>query len=87
VQQPTEARLVRLEALVAKGVANDVAATAALLGAEKRPAPMLSKLFEEYETLTKDEIKELSPNQLRVWRNMRRSRILRPARRMSCGSH
>ena len=71
VQQPTEARLVRLETLVAKGVANDVTATAALLGAEKRPAPMLSKLFEEYETLTKDEIKELSPNQLRVWRNSR----------------
>ena len=70
-QQPTEARLVRLEALVAKGVANDVAATAALLGAEKRPAPMLSKLFEEYEPLTKDERKDFSPNQLRVWRNSR----------------
>jgi integrase len=71
VQQPTDARLVRLEALVAKGVANDAGAAAALLGAEKRPAPMLSKLFDEYEKLTKDEAKEFSPNQLRVWRNSR----------------
>jgi hypothetical protein len=71
VQQPTEARLVRLEALAAKGVANDAGAAAALLGAEKRPAPMLSKLFEEYETLTKDELKDFSPNQLRVWRSSR----------------
>jgi integrase len=71
VQQPTDARLERLEALVSKGVANDVDATAALLGAEKRPAPMLSKLFDEYETLTKDETRDFSPNQLRVWRNSR----------------
>jgi integrase len=29
---------------------------------------MLSKLFEEYEAMTKDEAKGLSPNQLRIWR-------------------
>jgi len=69
--QPPEVRLGRLEALVARGVANDAGARAALLGTEKRPVPRVSKVFEEYEVLTKDEIKELSPNQLRVWRNSR----------------
>jgi hypothetical protein len=37
----------------------------------KRPAFPLSKLFEEYEAMTKDEVKDFSPNQLRVWRNSR----------------
>jgi integrase len=46
-------------------------ARAALLGTEKRPVFRLSKLFEEYESLTKDEVKDFSPNQLRVWRNSR----------------
>ena len=68
---PTEQRLERLETLVAKGVANDSVARAALLGTEKRPALMLSRLFVEYEGLTKDEVKGLSPNQLRIWRNGR----------------
>jgi integrase len=31
----------------------------------------LSKLFEEYEAATKDEVKDLSPDQLRIWRNGR----------------
>jgi hypothetical protein len=69
-QQP-EARLERLEALVAKGLANDAGARAALLGTQKRPGFMLSKLFKEYETATKDEVKDLSPDQLRIWRNGR----------------
>jgi integrase len=69
--QPPEQRLDRLETLVARGVANDSVARAALLGTEKRPVFRLSKLFEEYEALTKDEVKDFSPNQLRVWRNSR----------------
>jgi hypothetical protein len=32
---------------------------------------MLSKLFKEYETATKDEVKDLSPDRLRIWRNGR----------------
>lgn len=68
---PAERRLERLEALVLNGVANDAGARAALLGTEKRPPFMLSKLFAEYETATKDETKDFSPNQLRVWRNGR----------------
>src|SRR5258707_11129087 len=68
---PPEQRLDRIETLVARGATNDAATRAALLGTVKRPAFPLSKLFEEYETLTKDELKDFSPNQLRVWRNSR----------------
>jgi integrase len=71
LMQPTGERLERLEALVGHGVVNDSSARAALLGTEKRPAFLLSKLFEEYEVLAKDELKGFSPNQLRVWRNSR----------------
>lgn len=69
--QPAEKRLERLEALVAKGLTSDAGARAALLGTEKRSPFLLSKLFVEYEAATKDEIKDFSPNQLRVWRNGR----------------
>src|SRR5258707_15764967 len=68
---PPEQRLDRIETLVARGATNDAATRAALLGTVKRPAFPLSKLFEEYEALTKDESKDFSPNQLRVWRNSR----------------
>ena len=53
MQQPAEARLERLEALMVKGVANDASARAALLGTEKRPALKLSKVFVEYEAITR----------------------------------
>lgn len=68
---PAERLLERLEALVAKGATNDPAARAALLGTEKRPAFALSRLFEEYELAVRDEIRDLSPDQLRIWRNGR----------------
>jgi hypothetical protein len=68
---PPEERLDRLETLVARGASNDSVARAALLGTVKRPAFPLSKLFEEYEAMTKDEVKDFSRNQLRVWRNSR----------------
>src|SRR5262249_17800739 len=71
LERPSEARLERLEALVANGVANDPRARAALLGTEKRPAFKLSKLFVEYETATKDEVRAFSPEQIRIWRNGR----------------
>ena len=71
LQQKPEARLERLEALVTKDLANDADARAALLGTRKPPAFILSKLFEEYEAATKDEVKDLSPDQLRIWRNGR----------------
>jgi integrase len=68
---PLEARLDRLEALVSKGLANDVGAREALLGTAQRPSFNLSRLFDEYEVATKDEVKDLSPDQLRIWRNGR----------------
>ena len=71
LQQKPEARLERLETLVAKGLTSDAGARAALLGTKKRPAFKLSKLFNEYEAATKDEVKDLSPDQLRIWRNGR----------------
>lgn len=71
LQQPSEARLQRLEVLVAKGLTNDTSAREAVLGTRKRPAFKLSKLFREYEAATKDEVKDLSPDQLRIWRNGR----------------
>jgi integrase len=69
--QALEARLERLEALDANGLANDNTARAALLGTEKKSAFKLSDLFVEYEAMTKDEVRDLSPHQLRIWRNGR----------------
>lgn len=43
--------------------------TAAILGLVDRPRILLSELFEKFETLTRDEVMKMSPNQLRVWRN------------------
>lgn len=71
LERPSEMRLERLEALVAKGVASDPGARAALLGTEKRPAFKLSRLFIEFEAATKDELREFSPEQIRIWRNGR----------------
>ena len=58
---PQEKRLERLEALVAKGLTHDPGAREALLGTAPRPSFNLSRLFEEYEAATKDEVKDLSP--------------------------
>jgi integrase len=63
-----EKRLERLEALVTKGVVDDPTARAALLGTEKRSVFLVSKLFEEYQSLVEVELKGMSPNQLRCWR-------------------
>jgi integrase len=68
---PPEKRLERLEALVAKGFMNDPTAREALLGTAEPCGIKLSNLFEEYEEVTKHEIKDLSPEQLRIWRNGR----------------
>lgn len=71
IRQMPEAHLERFQTLLAKGLTDDAEARTALLGTAKRPAFMLSKLFEEYEAATKDEVKDLSPDQLRIWRNGR----------------
>lgn len=68
---PHEKRLERLETLVAKGLTHDRGAREALLGTAPRPGFNLSRLFEEYEAATKDEVKDMSADQLRIWRNGR----------------
>jgi hypothetical protein len=73
--QPTEERLRRLEALFSSGVANDQGARAALLGTEKKPAFAVSGIFHEYEAITQVEIRDLSPDQLRIWRNGRKRAV------------
>jgi len=57
--------------LFSGGVANDQRARAALLGTEKKPALTVSGIFRihEYEAITQVEIRDLSPDQLRIWRN------------------
>jgi integrase len=77
LHQGPEARLERLEALVAKGLANDNEARSALLGAVKKPAIQLSDLFVEYEAMTKDEVRDLSPDQRRIWQNGRKRAVER----------
>jgi hypothetical protein len=47
VASPPQKRLERPEALVAKSVADDLTARAALLGTEKRPVFSVSRLFDE----------------------------------------
>lgn len=69
--QPIERILERLEALVTKGLDKDNGARAALLGTEKPASFALSRLFDEYEAATKDETRDLSPDQTRIWRNSR----------------
>lgn len=69
--QPVEKILERLEALVTKGLDKDAGARAALLGTEKPASFPLSRLFEEYEVATRDETRDLSPDQTRIWRNSR----------------
>lgn len=55
---PIERVLERLEALVAKGLAQDPGARIALLGTERPGGFPLSRLFEEYEAATKDETRD-----------------------------
>jgi integrase len=67
---PIETLLARLEMIVANRPA-EVPAARALLGIERRSVPKLSKLFEEFEAVVSDELKDLSPEQLRIWRTAR----------------
>lgn len=73
--QPAEARLERLEALFSGGAANDQGARAALLGTEKKHIFTASLVFEEYEAITQVETRDLSPDQLRIWRNGRKRAV------------
>ena len=71
IMQPIEKLMERLEVLMMGGIANDAGVRMGVLGTAKKPSFRLSQLFEEYEASTKDEVKDLSPDQLRIWRNGR----------------
>lgn len=80
VAGPIEQRLERIEALVSKGLAHDLGAREALLGTVKPTSPMLSQLFEEYAVAVRDEIRDMSADQLRIWRNGRKRAVSRFAK-------
>jgi integrase len=61
--------LERLEKLVTNGLVEDPGARAALLGTEKMPSVRLSEVFPKFEHQTRNEVKDMSPNQLKRWRN------------------
>jgi len=72
VAAPVTDRLERLETLVTQDLVNDGGAREAILGLKKKPAFKVSKIFEEYEVETKDQVLDLSPDQLRIWCNARK---------------
>jgi hypothetical protein len=80
VAGPAAERLDRLETLVAKDLVNDAGARQAVLGLKKKPVFKVSKIFEEYEAETKDQVLDLSPDQLRIWRNARKRVLTRRLR-------
>ncbi len=61
--------LQRVERLVDKSVMEDNIAVAGVLGGEAPPAFMLSSLFDAFETAEKASLQDLSPDQMRKWRN------------------
>ena len=66
-----EKRLERIEVLLTKGLTGDAAAREAALGTAPKPSLKLSLLFEEYERAVRDETRDMSSDQMRIWRNSR----------------
>jgi integrase len=69
VTRPTVEILERLEKLLESGNLDDKAVRAAVLGYEKRPQVTVSEVFSKYEHITRTEVKDMSPNQLKRWKN------------------
>lgn len=61
--------LERLEKLVSEGLLDNTPSRAAVMGFEKLPAVKLSEIFAIFENQTKNEVKDMSPNQLKRWKN------------------
>jgi len=59
----------RIERLLQKKLVENDGAEIALMGFEKRPVVKLSEVFPIFEKQTKTEVKDMSPNQLRRWKN------------------
>jgi hypothetical protein len=62
-------RLERIEILLLKGALDDAGARAAVFGFENRPTIKLSEVFPIFEKQTQNVVKDMSPNQLRRWKN------------------
>lgn len=61
--------LERYEKLLTGKMVEDAGARAAVLGFEAKPSIKLSEVFPQFERLSRNYVKDKSPNQLRVWRN------------------
>lgn len=64
--------LARLDKLSMHGGVRSARDVAALMGGEAPPAILLSSLVDAYEGLVRTDIRDLSPDQLRKWRNQKR---------------
>ncbi|WP_047308839.1 tyrosine-type recombinase/integrase [Rhodopseudomonas palustris] len=71
LQQPFEVQLARVEALGQNGAVNDPITRAALLGTAKRQVPLISQIFTEYREEVREQLLDLSEDQLRIWTNGR----------------
>jgi len=61
--------LERFEKMMETGKPKDVDLKTALFGTEKRPTVKLSEVFKRWEVQTRNEVKDMSPNQLKRWKN------------------
>lgn len=68
-ERPVAEIVARYEKLLADKLVEDAGARAAVLGFEQRPAIKLSEVFPRFEQQTRNEMTDMSPNQLRVWKN------------------
>ena len=73
---PLEEILARLDKLREIGGIEKGAEVAALLGGATVPPVMLSSLVETYENLVRSDIRDLSADQLRKWRNHKKRAVL-----------
>lgn len=62
----------RVEALGERDAVEDPAEVAALLGGVEKPAFRLSGLLDEYEAINRASLTQMSPDQVRKWRNQKR---------------
>ena len=70
LQRQPQARLARLETLINEGLANRWR-TRRSAGPPETTGLHVVEAVREYATATKDKVKDLSPDQLRIWRNGR----------------
>lgn len=74
-QRPIAEILARFEALASRGAVDDKPTEQAVFGMVSPPSLDLRELFDEFESLMKASIKDLSADQLRKWRNPKKRAI------------